>query len=169
MNYKKTRFACFYTYLATASIFSLPPILFVTFREMYGVSYTLLGTLVLTNFCTQLIVDLLFSFFGKHFNPHTALKIMPVLIRVLPWQLWAYVGVVVVIRLAAYTVGAIRYRQFVSLHTILNKLTGLGVFGIPYMIKQSFGVGYCWVACTVAFTASTWELILHCTRSKLPS
>ena len=79
MNYKKTRFACFYTYLATASIFSLPPILFVTFREMYGVSYTLLGTLVLTNFCTQLIVDLLFSFFGKHFNPHTALKIMPVL------------------------------------------------------------------------------------------
>ena len=79
MNYKKTRFACFYTYLATASIFSLPPILFVTFREMYGVSYTLLGTLVLTNFCTQLIVDLLFSFFGKHFNPHTALKVMPVL------------------------------------------------------------------------------------------
>ena len=79
MNYRKTRFACFYTYLATASIFSLPPILFVTFREMYGVSYTLLGTLVLTNFCTQLIVDLLFSFFGKHFNPHTALKVMPVL------------------------------------------------------------------------------------------
>ena len=79
MNYKKTRFACFYTYLATASIFSLPPILFVTFREMYGVSYTLLGTLVLTNFCTQLIVDLIFSFFGKHFNPHTALKVMPVL------------------------------------------------------------------------------------------
>ena len=79
MNYKKTRLACFYTYLATASIFSLPPILFVTFREMYGVSYTLLGTLVLTNFCTQLIVDLIFSFFGKHFNPHTALKVMPVL------------------------------------------------------------------------------------------
>ncbi len=97
------------------------------------------------------------------------LKIMPVLIKVIPWQLWAYVGVVVIIRLAAYTVGAIRYRQFVSLHTILNKLTGLGVFGIPYMIKQSFGIGYCWVACTVAFAASTWELILHCTRSKLPS
>ena len=79
MNYNKTRFACFYTYLATASIFSLPPILFVTFREMYDVSYTLLGTLVLANFCTQLIVDLIFSFFGKHFNPHTALKVMPVL------------------------------------------------------------------------------------------
>ena len=39
-----------------------------TFREMYNISYTLLGTLVLTNFCTQLTVDLIFSFFTKYFN-----------------------------------------------------------------------------------------------------
>ncbi len=78
-NYKKTKYACYFTYLAMSSVFSLPPILFVTFREMYGISYTLLGTLVLVNFCTQLIVDLIFTFFGKYFNIAKTLKVMPLL------------------------------------------------------------------------------------------
>ncbi|MBR5263048.1 MAG: hypothetical protein IKV49_04420, partial [Clostridia bacterium] len=81
-DYKKTRRACYFTYLAMSSIFSLPPLLFVTFREMYGISYTLLGTLVLINFCTQLTVDLIFSFFTKHFNIHKTIKIMPILTSV---------------------------------------------------------------------------------------
>ena len=79
VNYSKTRLACFYAYLSMASIFSLPPILFVTFREMYGISYTLLGTLVLVNFCTQLSIDLIFTFFTKYFNIHKTVKIMPLL------------------------------------------------------------------------------------------
>lgn len=79
LNYSKTRLACFYAYLSMASIFSLPPILFVTFREMYGISYTLLGTLVLVNFCTQLSIDLIFTFFTKYFHIHKTVKIMPIL------------------------------------------------------------------------------------------
>ena len=78
-NFKKTKYSCYFTYLAMSSIFSLPPILFVTFRETYGISYTLLGTLVLVNFCTQLTIDLIFTFFSKHFNIHKAVKIMPLL------------------------------------------------------------------------------------------
>ncbi|MBE6812597.1 MAG: MFS transporter [Ruminococcaceae bacterium] len=78
-NFKKTKYTCYFTYVAMASIFCLPPILFVTFREMYGVSYTLLGTLVLTNFCTQLIIDLIFTFFTKYFNIHKTIKAMPLL------------------------------------------------------------------------------------------
>ena len=78
-NFNRTRLSCFYAYLSMASIFSVPPILFVTFREMYGISYTLLGTLVLINFCTQLTIDLIFSFFAKYFNIHTTVKIMPLL------------------------------------------------------------------------------------------
>lgn len=78
-NFKKTKYTCYFTYVAMASIFCLPPILFVTFREMYGVSYTLLGTLVLINFCTQLIIDLIFTFFTKYFNIHKTIKAMPLL------------------------------------------------------------------------------------------
>ena len=77
--YKRTKYACYYTYLAMSSVFSLPPLLFATFRELYGISYTLLGTLVLINFCTQLSVDLIFSFFSKYFNIHKTIRAMPLL------------------------------------------------------------------------------------------
>ena len=44
---------------------------------MYGISYTLLGTLVLINFCTQLGIDLIFSFFSKYFNIHKTIRLIP--------------------------------------------------------------------------------------------
>ncbi len=78
-NFKRTKFACYAAYFTMSSIFSLPPLLFVTFREMYDISYTLLGTLVLTNFCTQLAVDLIFTLFSKYFNVHKVVKIMPLI------------------------------------------------------------------------------------------
>ena len=78
-NYKRTKFACYYSYVASASIFSLPPLLFTHFNDAYGISYTLLGTLVAVNFCTQLGIDLIFSFFTKYFNVHKVLKVMPLL------------------------------------------------------------------------------------------
>lgn len=78
-NYKRTKLACYAAYFTMSSIFSLPPLLFVTFRETYGISYTLLGTLVLTNFCTQLGIDLVFTLFSKHFNVRKVVRIMPVL------------------------------------------------------------------------------------------
>ena len=81
-NYKITKFACYSAYFTMSTIFSLPPLLFVTLRDMYGISYTLLGTLVLTNFCTQLTVDLIFTVFSKHFNVHKVIKIMPLITSV---------------------------------------------------------------------------------------
>lgn len=103
-NFNRTKYACFYTYIAMSSVFSLPPLLFVTFREMYGISYTLLGTLVLINFCTQLSIDLIFSFFTKYFNIHKTIKAMPLLtaLGLLIYALtpmivpqWAYAGLVI--------------------------------------------------------------------------
>lgn len=78
-DYKRTKLACYTAYFTMSSIFSLPPLLFVTFREMYGISYTLLGTLVLINFCTQLMVDLVFTAFSKHFNIALTVRLMPCL------------------------------------------------------------------------------------------
>lgn len=89
-KFKRTKFACYYAYIACSSVFSLPPLLFVTFHEMYNVSYTLLGTLVLTNFCTQLFIDLIFTFFSKHFNIHKVIRTMP-LISALGMAIYALV------------------------------------------------------------------------------
>lgn len=78
-NFKRTRFACYFSYLAMASVFVLPAMLFTTFHELYNISYTLLGTLVLINFVTQMTIDLIFTFFSKYFNIQKTVRIMPVL------------------------------------------------------------------------------------------
>lgn len=79
ISYKRTKFACYAAYFTMSSVFCLPPLLFVTLRNTYGISYTLLGTLVLTNFCTQLLVDLIFTVFSKKFNVGKIVKVMPLL------------------------------------------------------------------------------------------
>ena len=103
-NYRRTKLSCYYSYLSMASIFSLPPLLFNTFHEMYGVSYTLLGTLVAVNFCTQLVIDLIFTFFTKYFNIKKTVTVMPMITSVgmliyalVPWLFpqYAYIGFVV--------------------------------------------------------------------------
>ena len=81
-NFKRTKFACYAAYFTMSSIFCVPPLLFVTLRETFGISYTLLGTLVLTNFCTQLAVDLIFTLFSKYFNTKIVVRIMPIITSV---------------------------------------------------------------------------------------
>ncbi len=78
-TFKLTKYACFFMFPTLTPVFILPPVLFVIFRQMYGISYTLLGTLVLVNFCVQLGIDLIFSFFSRYFNHQKALRIMPLL------------------------------------------------------------------------------------------
>ncbi len=78
-NFRRTKLACYAAYFTMSSIFSLPPLLFMTLHGMYGVSYTLLGTLVLVNFCTQLAIDLAFTFFSKYFNVGVLARVMPLL------------------------------------------------------------------------------------------
>ena len=78
-NFKMTKKACYSSYFTMSTVFCLPPLLFVTFHEMYGISWTLLGTLVLVNFCTQMIVDLFFSFNAQLFNIKKMMTVMPLI------------------------------------------------------------------------------------------
>lgn len=78
-KFKRTKLACYMAYFTMSSIFALPPILFLPLREMYGISYTLLGTLVLVNFFTQMSIDLIFTFFSKHFPIAKVIRIMPLI------------------------------------------------------------------------------------------
>lgn len=78
-NYGRLKAACYTSNISMAVVGNLPPVLFLTFREMYGISYSLLGLLVLINFVTQLVIDLLFSFFSHRFNLARVVKLTPVL------------------------------------------------------------------------------------------
>lgn len=79
-NYNLTKNACYLTGASTAIPSVLSPILFVTFRNMYGLSYTQLGALVVINFFTQLLVDLVFTFGTKYFNVEKSVKSTPFVI-----------------------------------------------------------------------------------------
>lgn len=78
-KYRRLKLACYATNVSMAIVSNFPPLLFLTFRSLYGISYTLLGLLVLINFCTQLAVDLIFSFFSHKFNIPLSTKLIPVL------------------------------------------------------------------------------------------
>lgn len=67
-----------YTYgLSTAALINLSPVLFLTLRELYGISYAALGALISVNFLTQLGVDLLFSFQPRLFDIPKVVKFAP--------------------------------------------------------------------------------------------
>ena len=72
---------------------TLSPLLFVTFRSLYGISYTLLGLLVLVYFLAQLFIDLVFSFFSHKFNISFAVKITPLLsaVGLLLYAVWPWI------------------------------------------------------------------------------
>ncbi len=76
-EYTRTKYACYMTNITMAIVGNVPPVLFLTFRNLYGISYTLLGLLVLINFCTQLTIDLIFSFFSHKFDIAKTVKVTP--------------------------------------------------------------------------------------------
>ena len=88
-------------------------------------------------------------------------RLFPVLWQVLPVEIWYCVTVILLVRLTAYAAAAIRYQRFAALHTRLNKLTGAGVFLLPYVLAVSTGIIYSWAVCALAFTASLEELAIH--------
>ena len=90
--------------VSMAVVGNLPPLLFITFHKLYGISYSLLGLLVLINFSTQLLVDLIFTFSSHRFNIERTVKLTPVLTMagLAVFTLWptffsgsAYLGLVI--------------------------------------------------------------------------
>ena len=59
MTYRHTLYASYLGYVTQAICNNLPPLLFVTFNERFGVTLSQLGLLVSINFGIQMLVDLL--------------------------------------------------------------------------------------------------------------
>ena len=103
VNYKTTLHACYLGYITQALVVNLLPILFVIFRDKFGLSYTMLGSLVMVNFITQLITDVFaIKFVDKIGRRATAVlahafaAVGMILLAVLPVALpQPYVGLIV--------------------------------------------------------------------------
>jgi len=89
-------------YITQALIVNLPPILFVIFKDKFNLTYTMLGSLVMVNFVTQLITDALAIKFVDKIGlrtsvvlAHALAAIGMVLLAVLPQMLpEPYIGLV---------------------------------------------------------------------------
>ena len=88
-------------------------------------------------------------------------RFIPVLWQLLPVEIWYVVAAVLLVRLAAYITAAVKYHQFASLHTWLNKLTGAALFLLPYVLAVSTGIVYSWTVCIIVLAAAAEELTIH--------
>lgn len=58
-NFKSTVFACYRGYITQGIVNNLSPLFFVLFQNKFGISYSLISALILCNFVTQVITDML--------------------------------------------------------------------------------------------------------------
>ena len=79
LRFRRVKVGCYIFGVTMAILINLSPVLFLTLRERYGISYTALASLITVNFVTQLLVDLLLSFFSHKFNIPLAVKSAPIL------------------------------------------------------------------------------------------
>lgn len=94
------------------------------------------------------------------------IRIFPVMWVTLPKKIWIMVGAILLVRFVSYGTAAKKYHRFASLHTYLNKVTGLMVFLVPYAIISPAAIPYCWGVCVVAMIGSIEELVMHLTSEK---
>lgn len=78
-KYNRVKYGCYATNLTMSAVACLSPILFLTFKNTYEISFSLLGVLILVNYSTQLLVDLVFSLFSHKFNINLAVKMTPMI------------------------------------------------------------------------------------------
>lgn len=135
--------------------------LFYTVYSLTGVTDILDGFIARKLNLTSKLGAMLDSIADLFFYTVMILKILPVLWAILPTSIWYAVAVAVIIRLLAYLVAAIKFRQFASMHTRLNKLTGLAVFCVPFILTLPCYTEICAVVCLIAAVASLEELLIH--------
>lgn len=58
LKYRSTLRACYLGYITQAIVNNLAPILFIVFQEQYHLSFEMIGRLILLNFGTQIIADI---------------------------------------------------------------------------------------------------------------
>lgn len=102
-HFKSTVFACYRGYITQGIVNNLSPLFFVIFQNRFGISYVLISALILCNFVTQVITDVLAVRYVDrigyrraavlaHFLAFFGLMMMGILPNILPVP---YIGLVI--------------------------------------------------------------------------
>ena len=84
-----------------------------------------------------------------------AYKLMPAMI--IPRMIWIWIAMIAIIKVTNIILGFIVQKQFLSVHTMMNKVTGFMLFILPLTISV-VDLKYSAIAvCTVATLAAVQE------------
>jgi MFS transporter len=126
-NYKSTLRACCLGYVTQAAVVNLAPLLFVIFQENFGLSFTMIGSLVLFNFVVQLLIDAVAIRFVDRIGYRASVMIAHgfsaaglLLLGILPHVMPAYAGLLIAVFLYAIGGGLIE----VLISPIVDSLPG---------------------------------------------
>ena len=95
--------------------------------------------------------------------------VIPFLVPRVPKAVWYAVSALVLLRIVMYSLAAIRYRCFSSLHTYANKATGIVLFCVPYLLLFVNATVVSWIACAACAISSLEELLIHCRAKEYPA
>lgn len=87
--------------------------------------------------------------------------LIPVLWDRLNKSIWFAVLIALVLRLIAYILSAVKYKEFASSHTVLNKITGLCVFAVPFILLTPFASAICWIVAFIGIISSFAEMLRY--------
>lgn len=142
-SFKCTRIACYVGFFTQAVIINLAPLLFVSFKNSFGLSYEELGRLILINFAVQICTDLLSVKFSEKIplrlqtvTAHVLCLAGLVCMATLPTVMPPYAGLVASV--VMYSVGAGLIE--VLLNPIVTYLPGANT-KVEIPLLHSF---YCW-------------------------
>ena len=84
-----------------------------------------------------------------------AVKVLPIIN--LPVLLWIWIAVIAMIKITNIVWGFLRRKEFVAYHTILNKITGLLLFFLPFTLQFIEPIYSFAVVCIIATIAAIQE------------
>ena len=134
------------------------PVLSVAFYSIYiicGLSDMIDGTIARKTNSTSEIGSKMDTIADLVFVIVSLIKILPII--TIPKWLWLWGGVIAIMRISNIIWGYVSEKRFISLHTMLNKITGLLLFLLPLTLTFA-DIKYSSVAvCSFATLAAIQE------------
>lgn len=160
LQYSHTRLACYGGYVTQAIVNNLPPLLFLTFQNMFAVTLGNITLLITMNFLVQLLVDLLAVGFVDKIGYRKSAVIAQVMsgaglicLGMLPFALPnAYVGIVIAMVMSAIGGGL----NEVIISPIIEALPG-DAKAASMSLLHSF---YCWGHVLVVLLSTVYFLTI---------
>lgn len=87
------------------------------------------------------------------------IKILPELTERIPTIIFVIIVVIFTLRIIYYLVYAINFKQFLSNHTILNKITGFLMFFVPFLLLTKYISFYACLICVTAILGLVSDII----------